>query len=169
MLSWFVVNSAHSLPRTSQGFVQPLRAAQPPIIAPEHVDAFLAQILLNLSDIREHSRMLLAALLARQRETPYVVKNIGDVVLSAALDWGPAYTAFTIRFPLADSIYKEEKARNPRFKEFFMVRQGRRSTRSQLMSLFRTGLPKASRSDQARIRYLPVAPNLPGPPLHSHP
>ena len=118
-------NRPHSLPSAWQGFVQPLRTVQPPIVAPEHLDAFLSEILLNLSDIREHSRTLLAALLARQRETPYVVKNIGDVVLSAALDWGPAYTSFTIQFPLADSVYKEEKARNPRFKDFLMVRQAR--------------------------------------------
>lgn len=85
------------------------------------MDSFLSSVLLNHSSIRDHSRSFLTTLQARQREEPYIVKAIGDVVLAAALDWGPAYTRFTVGFPLAESHFKEENAENPRFTEFLMV------------------------------------------------
>jgi hypothetical protein len=105
-----------------QGFVVPLTAARPPIVPPDRLNQFLTSILLNFSEIRLHSRQLLDALLDRQRQQPHIVKGVGDVVLAAALDWGPAYTAYTVNFPMADSLFKEEKARNPRFNEFLAVR-----------------------------------------------
>lgn len=103
----------------SQGFVLPLRAAQPPII--DQLDSFLVAVLLNIAEIRDHSAGFLETLLARQREDP-VVYAIGDIILAAAVEWGPAYTAFTTNFPYAESRFKEEKAKNPLFVEFLLVR-----------------------------------------------
>lgn len=104
-----------------QGFTIPLRESQPPIISPFKIDEFLSQTLLNISSIRDHSRSFLTALTTRQKEKPYIVRAIGDVILQAALDWGKDYIAFTVGFPLAESYFKEEKATNPRFNDFLMV------------------------------------------------
>jgi hypothetical protein len=99
----------------------PLRAALPPIIAPDRIDDFLSNVLLNIADIREHSRGFLDALLQKQKES-YVVKGIGKIILAAAVEWGPAYTKYTVGFPMADWLFKEERAHNPRFNELLMVR-----------------------------------------------
>ncbi|GAA5935183.1 hypothetical protein JCM3775_007227 [Rhodotorula graminis] len=98
-------------------FVEPLRNAQPPIIAPaSRLAHFLSTVLLNLSAIRDHSRSLLAALRQRQAEH-YLFRGVGALVLDAALEWERDYVAFTVAFPMADFLLKEERDRNPRFAE----------------------------------------------------
>ncbi|GAA5849156.1 hypothetical protein JCM9279_005806 [Rhodotorula babjevae] len=98
-------------------FVEPLRTASPPIIAPaSRLAHFLSTVLLNLSAIRDHSRTLLAALRHRQAEH-YLFRGVGALVLDAALEWERDYVAFTIEFPMADFLLKEERDRNPRFAE----------------------------------------------------
>ncbi|KAI5480823.1 Rho guanyl-nucleotide exchange factor [Pseudohyphozyma bogoriensis] len=109
----------NDLETIQKGFVEPLLAAQPPIIPPNRIDKFLSDVLLNIDEIRRHSRGLLMGLMDRQKED-YVVSGIGDLVLPAALDWGPAYVQFAKMFPMADALLKEEKAENPRFNEFLM-------------------------------------------------
>lgn len=106
----------------AQGFVEPLRSANPPIIAAEHLESFLSSVLLNISDIREHSRAFLAQLRKKQQEG-HVVHGIGQIVLAAAVEWGPAYLYFTTNFPMADFLFKEESSRNPRLEELLMVPQ----------------------------------------------
>ncbi|BGP21292.1 Rho guanine nucleotide exchange factor [Rhodotorula toruloides] len=101
------------------GFVVPLRSANPPIIPPDRLEPFLASVLLNISDIREHSRAFLLQLRKKQQEG-HVVRSIGQVVLAAAVEWGPAYLHFTTNFPMADFLFKEEKAGNPRLEELLM-------------------------------------------------
>ncbi|BGP36192.1 Rho guanine nucleotide exchange factor [Rhodotorula kratochvilovae] len=97
-------------------FVEPLRAANPPILHPSRLSHFLSSVLLNLSVIREHSRAFLAALRARQSEA-YLFHGVGQLVLAAAVEWSAAYVEFTSRFPMADFLLKEERDRNPRFAE----------------------------------------------------
>jgi len=110
-----------SLPRP-QAFVEPLRTASPPIIAPaSRLAHFLSTVLLNLSAIRDHSRLLLAALRQRQAEH-YLFRGVGALVLDAALEWERDYVAFTVAFPMADFLLKEERDRNPRFAELLAVR-----------------------------------------------
>ncbi|BGP04378.1 Rho guanine nucleotide exchange factor [Rhodotorula toruloides] len=101
------------------GFVEPLRSAKPPIIPPERLESFLSSVLLNVSEIREHSQAFLLQLRKKQQEG-HVVRGIGQIVLAAAVEWGPAYLHFTTNFPMADFLFKEEKAANPRFEELLM-------------------------------------------------
>ncbi|GAA5891760.1 hypothetical protein JCM8208_002876 [Rhodotorula glutinis] len=98
-------------------FVEPLRNASPPIIAPaSRLAHFLSTVLFNLSAIRDHSRSLLAALRQRQAEH-YLFRGVGALVLDAALEWERDYVAFTVAFPMADFLLKEERDWNPRFAE----------------------------------------------------
>ncbi|KAK4055074.1 Rho guanine nucleotide exchange factor [Microbotryomycetes sp. JL201] len=95
------------------GFVEPLRAAQPPIIHQNRLDGFLEDVLLNMAHIRELSRSFLSMLLEKQKES-LVFHGIGQIILAAALDWTKAYVFYVSRFPMADWILKDETARNPR-------------------------------------------------------
>lgn len=98
--------------------MDPLRAASPPIISPQRIDDFIDSILLNMRDIKHYSRAFLDALRDRQQQGSSVVSGIGDIVLASALDWSRAYVSFMVHFPLADSLLKEEKSRNPHFDQF---------------------------------------------------
>lgn len=143
--------------------MEPLRAANPPIIAPSRLEDFLSGVLLNIAEIREHSRLFLEALQVRQKES-FVFRGIGRLIFSAAVEWGPAYTAYTIGFPMADWLFKEEKTRNPRFNDLLMVRfcNPSRDDGAALTSRrASTGLSKAPRSEQARLRHLPQSRNVP--------
>lgn len=103
-----------------QHFVHPLRTSTPAVIPSGRTNDFIASILLTMPEITTHSKAFLDALHDRQRQKPSIVSGIGDIVLSSALDWSRAYVSFMVNFPLADSLLKEEKARNPRFAEFLM-------------------------------------------------
>ncbi|GAA6062754.1 hypothetical protein JCM10212_005550 [Sporobolomyces blumeae] len=102
------------------GFIEPLRSANPPIIAPHRLPHFLSSILLNILEIRAHSAQFLAALRAKQAESIVVRGGIGKLVLSSAVEWGQAYIKYTVGFPMADWLFKEEKAINPRFNDLLM-------------------------------------------------
>ena len=104
--------------------MQPLRSSNPPIIPHSRLGAFLSDVLLNLAEIREHSRRFVDALLAKQREA-YVVHGFGKLMLSSVVEWADAYTTFTVNFPMADWILKNERANNPRLNELITVRRTR--------------------------------------------
>ncbi|GAA5909349.1 hypothetical protein JCM6882_000959 [Rhodosporidiobolus microsporus] len=101
------------------GFIEPLTAAQPPIIPPSRLPSFLSSILLNHRTVRSHSSSFLSALRAKQAEAP-VVSGIGKVVFSAALEWEQAYHEYGVQFELAGFLVREEMDHNPRFKEFVL-------------------------------------------------
>ncbi|KAL8293744.1 hypothetical protein RQP46_000445 [Phenoliferia psychrophenolica] len=100
-----------------KNFVEPLVAANPPIIAPERMAGFLQSILLNVDEIRTHSRELLTALKARQAKNP-VVSGVGDILLEAALNWGPAYLAYLTEYPMAADFSRSSPLARVGFKSF---------------------------------------------------
>ncbi|GAA5923419.1 uncharacterized protein JCM15063_003641 [Sporobolomyces koalae] len=102
------------------GFVEPLKHANPPIIQPHRLPHFLASILLNIAEIRQHSSTLLSALRAKQQESLVVRGGIGKIILMSAVEWGHSYIQYTTGFPMADWLFKEEKEQNPRFNELLM-------------------------------------------------
>lgn len=104
----------------SQAFVQPLKTSNPPIIPHSRLDSFLREVLLNLDEIREYSRRFVDGLLAKQREA-YVIHNFGKLMLSAVVEWAAAYTEFTVNFPMADWILKNECASNSRLNGLILV------------------------------------------------
>ncbi|KAM0753197.1 hypothetical protein T439DRAFT_378904 [Meredithblackwellia eburnea MCA 4105] len=101
-------------------FIDPLVAANPPIIPPDRLPTFLNAILLNYAELREHSRKFLDNLKARQAQAP-VLSGLGDLLLDAALEWGPAYVRYVSDYPWAHVFLNEELASNPRFREHAMA------------------------------------------------
>ncbi|GAA6008068.1 hypothetical protein JCM10207_007016 [Rhodosporidiobolus poonsookiae] len=102
-----------------QGFARPLREADPPILPPDRLAAFLSAVLLNISEIRDHSRRFLAALRSRQQAAP-VVSGVGKIVFTAAVEWSQAYIDYTVQFPMADFVFKDELANNSRLQDLLM-------------------------------------------------
>lgn len=78
------------------------------------------------------------ALLQRQREQGPVIQNIGDVVINAALDWGPAYCHYARYYPFADATIKAEKARNTTFDQFLTAFTRRPATRKLAVHSYQT-------------------------------
>lgn len=102
-----------------QGLQRPSAAGDPPPlpIGPER-DSFIREVFGNHRELVVHIRALVERLHIRQREENPIVQTIGDLFLSASLDWGNAYTTYLINYPLAISRVKREMSINPRFKAF---------------------------------------------------
>lgn len=66
-----------------QVFINPLRTASPPVIAPERLPGFLSEVFWNLRDILAHHQRMLAALFARQREQHPLVQSVADIILDS--------------------------------------------------------------------------------------
>ncbi|SPO21830.1 related to ROM2 - GDP/GTP exchange factor for Rho1p [Ustilago trichophora] len=102
-----------------QGLQRPSEEGDPPPlpIGPER-DDFIREVFGNHRELAAHIRVLVERLHIRQREENPIVQTIGDLFLSAALDWGEAYTTYLVNYPLAISRVKREISINPRFKAF---------------------------------------------------
>uniref|UniRef100_V5EVQ7 Uncharacterized protein n=1 Tax=Kalmanozyma brasiliensis (strain GHG001) TaxID=1365824 RepID=V5EVQ7_KALBG len=81
-------------------------------------DDFIREVFCNHRELAMHIRALVERLHIRQREENPIIQTIGDLFLSAALDWGDAYTTYLVNYPLAISRVKREMTVNPRFKAF---------------------------------------------------
>ncbi|GAA5980783.1 hypothetical protein JCM10908_003866 [Rhodotorula pacifica] len=97
-------------------FAEPLRHSDPPIFPPESLSSFLSDVLLNMDDIRQHSRSLLQAL-RDLRERGADADLLGELVGQAALAWGPAYHHYMTKFPLADQRLRAEMMANDAFRD----------------------------------------------------
>jgi hypothetical protein len=104
-----------------QIFIRPLREARPPIIHKD-VHAFIDTVFGNILDIRECNRRLLEVMRVRQREQQPVIKQIGDIFLSAAAEFRIVYPLYIGQLPVAEKTVKEETESNVEFKNFLEVR-----------------------------------------------
>lgn len=98
-----------------------LITADPPIIPRERLQQFIQDVFLNMDEVVEKCDQFLEALKVRQREEHPLVRNIGDVILSHALDWHPVYLKYNVSVPMAEQRVKEEISRNPAFAAFVSV------------------------------------------------
>lgn len=101
-------------------FIGPLRAANPPIIDPRNVSAFIGEVFGNLSQILAHHRRIAAALFARQKDQHPVVLSIADLVLDTALksEFRTAYETYIKHYPLAESHHRKELKKNAAYQAF---------------------------------------------------
>ncbi len=88
------------------GLQRPSDAGDPPPlpIGPER-DDFIREVFGNHRELAAHIRALVERLHIRQREENPIIQTIGDLFLSASLDWGDAYTrtSSTTHWPSAGS------------------------------------------------------------------
>ena len=100
-----------------------------PFRAGAELESFIATVFGNRAELARHVAAFVDRLHERQREEHPVVQGIGDVFLSAALEWGPAYTQYVRNYPLALQRLREEAASNPRLVQF--LEACRRDARAQ--------------------------------------
>ncbi|KAG6842316.1 hypothetical protein C0991_010604 [Blastosporella zonata] len=101
-------------------YIKGLENASPPIIPPQHLQAFIDQVFGNLSSILAQHQRLLAELFERQREQHPLVQSVADIILDAALksDFRSAYETYIKHYPLSESFHRTELKRNPGYQQF---------------------------------------------------
>lgn len=107
-----------------RSFIQGLREAQPPVIAPPHRrEEFIHQVFSNAMDLREAARRLLDNFAIRQREQP-IMLTVGDIFLEAAAEFHNIYPQYTGNLPQAEVLLSQELEENPEFRLFAEVSSG---------------------------------------------
>lgn len=96
-------------------FITPLTQASPPILPPQRLNKFKEMVVSNVLEVRDHNRVLLQNLLIRQQDQHPLIKGIGDLILTSALEWGPDYIRYTSDHVFGEVEVNEEKLRNPMF------------------------------------------------------
>src|SRR5712671_7217608 len=109
-------------------YVQPLYAADPPIIPRDRLSSFITDVFHNFGDLHSQHRKLLDRLHAIQRDEHPVINSITAAVFDAALNWREAYMEYITNYPIAEYRIVDEMANNPTFKDFVEVRLRPRST-----------------------------------------
>lgn len=101
-------------------YIEPLRTAHPPIIAPNLIQGFIAEVFGNLNQIIAHHERMLGALFARQREQHPLVQSIADIVLDTVLksDFRSGYETYIKHYPLSESHHRNQLKRNPAYQNF---------------------------------------------------
>lgn len=91
-------------------FINPIKTIS--IIPAARVQSFLDKVVSNVLVIRDHNRVLLQNLLARQQDQHPLVKGIGDLILNSALEWGNDYIRYTNDHVFGEVEVNEEKKHN---------------------------------------------------------
>ena len=102
-------------------YVRPLRNAEPPIIPPDRLQQFLADVFHNFLELHAHHRRLIDRLHQIQRDEHPKIRSITSAVLDAALNFREAYMEYIPNYPIAAYRIDEEMANNPAFKAFVNV------------------------------------------------
>jgi len=102
-------------------FIQPLRAADPPIMTPLDLQEFIQEVFGNILELLECNKRLLEVLYVRQREQHPVIQSVGDIFLEIATEFRIVYPIYIGQHPLAERRMKEELEHNPEFRLFIEV------------------------------------------------
>jgi RHO1 GDP-GTP exchange protein 1/2 len=102
-------------------YVQPLWAADPPIIPRDRLSRFITDAYHNFGALHLQHRELLDQLHAIQRDEHPVINSITAAISDAALNWREAYMDYITNYPIAEYRIVDEMANNPGFKEFVEV------------------------------------------------
>ncbi|KAI0058941.1 Dbl-like domain-containing protein [Artomyces pyxidatus] len=127
-------------------YVQPLRAAEPPIIPRDRLSQFIQDVFHNFGELHAHHRKLLDRLHAIQRDEHPVINTVTAAIFDAALNWREAYMEYVTNYPIAEYRIVDEMNNNPAFKEF--VEQCTRhpdSNRLDMKSFVNRPIPRLAR------------------------
>ena len=103
-------------------YVQPLRAADPPIIPRDRLSAFITDVFHNFGALHLQHRRLLDRLHAIQRDEHPAIHSVTAAIFDAALNWREVYMEYITNYPIAEYRIVDEMANNPEFKDFVEVR-----------------------------------------------
>ena len=102
-------------------YIEPLRAADPPIIKPERLDQFIIDVFHNYAELLEHHKKFLQALHTVQRQQHPEIRSITAQLFDAVLNFREAYIEYIPNYPVAEYRIDDEMANNPAFKAFVEV------------------------------------------------
>ncbi|KIY49935.1 Dbl homology domain-containing protein [Fistulina hepatica ATCC 64428] len=99
-------------------YIEPLYAANPPIVPTARLDAFVDDVFHNYAELFVHHRTLLTRLHEIQREQHPTLRSITAPLYDAVLQFREAYIEYIPNYPIAAYRIDDETATNPAFKEF---------------------------------------------------
>lgn len=99
-------------------FIEPLRFANPPVIAPDKLRPFVQEVFWNLGQISVHHEHMLAALFERQLDQHPLVQSVTDIVLETCFQFQLDYESYIKHYPLAEERHRTELSRNKSYQAF---------------------------------------------------
>jgi RHO1 GDP-GTP exchange protein 1/2 len=102
-------------------YVQPLINASPPIIAPERIKSFLADVFHNYAELLPHHRRLVSRLHQIQQEEHPLINSITPAVFDLILNVREPFLDYAPNYRIAEYKIQEELRKNPEFKAFHDV------------------------------------------------
>lgn len=102
-------------------YIQPLRAAEPPIIPRERLDPFIHDVFHNFGELYEHHLRLVEKFHEIQREQHPIIRSVIAPVFDAALNFREAYMEYIPNYPIAAYRIDDEMENNLPFKAFVEV------------------------------------------------
>jgi RHO1 GDP-GTP exchange protein 1/2 len=102
-------------------YIQPLRAADPPIVPHERLDQFIYDVFHNFDELCAHHQRLVEKFHEIQTEQHPVIRSIIAPVFDAALNFREAYMEYIPNYPIAAYRIDNEMENNPTFRAFVEV------------------------------------------------
>jgi RHO1 GDP-GTP exchange protein 1/2 len=102
-------------------YIQPLRAAEPPIIPRERLDQFIYDVFHNFDELLSHHQKLVEKFHEIQREQHPAIRSIIAPVFDAALNFREAYMEYIPNYPIAAYRIDDEIENNLAFRTFVEV------------------------------------------------
>ncbi|KAH7911069.1 hypothetical protein BJ138DRAFT_1113504 [Hygrophoropsis aurantiaca] len=99
-------------------FIEPLRVASPPVIAPERLRKFISEVFWNMNQLLDHHTRMLGSLFARQADQHPLVQSVTDIFLETSFLFCGDYESYIKHYPLAEELHRTELKRNPRYQAF---------------------------------------------------
>ncbi|KAJ7173704.1 CNH domain-containing protein [Mycena filopes] len=99
-------------------YILPLRAARPPIMAPERLEQFITDVFHNFADLHAHHLKLVDKFHEIQREQHPVIRSVTAAMFDAALNFRDVYMEYIPNYPIAAYRIDDEMANNLDFKNF---------------------------------------------------
>ncbi|KAK6978137.1 CNH domain-containing protein [Favolaschia claudopus] len=99
-------------------YVEGLRAARPPIIAPDRLEQFISDVFHNFADLHAHHLKLVQKFHEIQREQHPTIRSVTAAMFDAALNFRDVYMEYIPNYPIAAYRIDDEMANNPDFKTF---------------------------------------------------
>ncbi|KAG1772194.1 hypothetical protein EV702DRAFT_1246578 [Suillus placidus] len=92
-------------------FIEPLKFANPPVIAPDKLRAFVLEVFWNLGQITVHHEHMLATLFERQLDQHPLAQSVTDIFQSE-------YESYIKHYPFAEERHRTELSRNKSYQVF---------------------------------------------------
>ncbi|KAG1747212.1 uncharacterized protein EDB91DRAFT_74648 [Suillus paluster] len=111
-------NYVEDLKLVTEVFIEPLKFANPPVIAPDKLRPFVQEVFWNLDRILVHHEHMLAALFERQLDQHPLIQSVTDIVLETCFQFQGEYESYIKHYPLAEERHRTELSRNKNYQAF---------------------------------------------------